>query len=224
MTHRPTRFRTSFHLKTLLALAALLPAGALLAQNTLTLTAQTVTGTESVIPDLTWSTLPTAASCAATGPGWTGSKAPMGHEVLPAVTTNATFTLTCSWPQDSQASLTWVNPTQNTDGTNYTNPQDIVIKYRPNSTTGLDNSPPPCTAPVVCVIVTPPTATSRVITGFTTAQTVNFIALARNTVGVMSNPSLTASKTFSGSGAQDVKSVSITVNARPNVITGLGVQ
>jgi hypothetical protein len=220
---RIQRFPALLTLSILAALAAISPSGAVLAQNSLTLTAVNTVGNESVIPDLTWSTLPTAASCAATGPGWTGSKAPMGHEVLPAITTNATFTLTCTWPQDSQATLSWINPTKNTDNSNYTNPQDTIIKYRANSTVGLDNSAPPCTAPVVCVIVTP-SATSRVITGFTTAQTVNFVAMARNTVGVISDPTMAVSKVFTGSGASDVKSISITVNAKPGVITGLGVQ
>ena len=206
----------------LVLLASLAPLAALAQPPTLTLTALTTTGAESVIPDLTWSTLPTASSCAATG-SWTGAKPTMGHETLAAVTQNATYTLTCLWPQDQTATLTWTNPTKNTDGSNYTNPQDTIIKYRAGSAV-FDNSPPPCVVPVTCVVVTPPSVTTRAITGFLTAQTVNFVAMARNTAGVVSDPSLSVSKAFTGSGAQDVRSVSITVNAKPAVVTGLGVQ
>lgn len=203
---------------TILALLLGLP---VLAQ-TLTFTAVSTVGNDSVVPDLTWSTTPTAQACTASGQ-WAGTKAALGHEVLPAVTTNATFTLVCSWAADSTATLTWINPTQNTNATSYTNAQDIIIKYRTGAGS-LDNTAPPCAAPVTCIVVTPPTTTTRVINGFTIAGTVNFIALARNTAGTVSAPSMMVSKTFTGIGGTDTRSVSITINATPNIVTDIAVQ
>lgn len=100
----------------LIAAALMLAAGPLLAQ-TLTFTAQTTTGAGSVVPVLTWSTTPAATSCTASGDtAWTGTKAASGTQTLAAITASKTYTLACSWPGDTQARLTWVAPTTNTDG------------------------------------------------------------------------------------------------------------
>lgn len=210
-------------LRTLTLLCALLVASLAAAQtNTLTFTAATTTGDGSVVPALTWSTTPAATGCNATGPAnWAGVKAAAGTVTLPAITVNATYVLTCTWSPDTIATLTWTNPTKNTDGSNYTNPQDLWLKYRYGAGT-LDVATS-CSAPVTCVVIIPPTSTMRSVTGFTTAGTVNFAMFARNTLGVVSDPSMVASKTFTGIGDMVTRSVAITVNPKPDIVTGLSV-
>lgn len=97
------------------------------AQNTITFTAEVTSGVETVIPDLTWSTAPPADDCTASG-DWSGSKGPSGNETLPAITGSATYNLSCDW-LDASATLTWTAPTQNTDGTPYTDPKGFKIYY-----------------------------------------------------------------------------------------------
>src|SRR5690606_27117813 len=101
----------------------------------------------------------------------------------------------------------WANPATNTDGSAYTNAKDIVIKYRAG--TGPLAADTPCAAPVTCVTVTPPTSTTRTITGFTTAQTVRFVAFARNQLDIMSAASNEATKTFTGIGESATRTVAI---------------
>lgn len=103
-------------MRRLLAIALLLAAGPLLAQ-TLTFTAQTTTGAGSVVPVLTWSTTPAAASCTASGTtDWTGSKAASGTQTLTAISSSQTYTMVCTWPGDTSARLSWTAPTQYTSG------------------------------------------------------------------------------------------------------------
>jgi hypothetical protein len=114
--------RSLIHAAAIIALgfAAALGASLSHAQTTptLTFTAQTTTGAGSVVPALTWSTTPAATSCTASGaPDWTGTKAASGTQNLTAITSSRTYTLACTWPGDTSARLTWVAPTQNTDGT-----------------------------------------------------------------------------------------------------------
>lgn len=88
--------------------------------------AQTVSLTPSlgtgagVIPVLTWSSTPAAASCTASG-DWTGAKAASGTQTLPAITTGKTYTITCSWPGDTTATLEWGAVTQNDNNSPITN-------------------------------------------------------------------------------------------------------
>jgi len=105
------------------------------AAPTLTFTAQTTTGNGSVVPILTWSTTPAATSCTASGDTtWTGTKAASGTATLSAVTSSKTYNLTCTWPADSSAVLTWVPPTQNTDNSPFTDPNGYNIHYGTSST------------------------------------------------------------------------------------------
>lgn len=208
-------------MKVLYSLILCLLSSVALAQPSFTFSASTTVGTESVVPVLTWSS--NSTGCTASGtPQWTGAKTPSGTQTLPAITQDATYQLTCTWAADNIATLTWTNPTTNTDGSAYTNAQDIQIKYR--STTGPLDADTACTAPVTCVVVTPPTSTTRTITGFNTAQTVRFVVVARNTAGVSSVASNEATKTFTGVGASESRTVAITVNARPNPVSSLSVQ
>lgn len=71
---------------------------------------------KTLVPKLTWSTTPAATSCTASG-DWTGTKAAANTETLPAVSAAKAYTLTCNWPGDTTATISWVPPTTNTDGT-----------------------------------------------------------------------------------------------------------
>ena len=97
------------------------------AQNTLTFTADVTSGVEEVVPVLTWDTTPLADACTALG-DWAGGKAPSGTETLPAITGSATYNIQCEW-LDASALLTWTAPTQNTDGTAYTDPKGFKVYY-----------------------------------------------------------------------------------------------
>lgn len=70
---------------------------------------------KTLVPKLTWSTAPAATSCAASG-DWSGAKAASGTETLAAVSASKAFTLTCNWPGDTTATISWTGPTLNTDG------------------------------------------------------------------------------------------------------------
>lgn len=97
----------------------------------------TTTGTDkkSVIPKLTWSTTPAATSCTASGAvDWTGAKSASGTATLAAVSTSVTYTLVCNWPGVTKASLTWIAPTQNTDGTPLTDLAGYRIDYGTSAT------------------------------------------------------------------------------------------
>lgn len=200
------------------------PTLAMAAGEVLNFTTATATGDVSVTPSFTWNTVPAAASCNAVGPtNWAGAKAPAGTQALPAINISTDYTLACTWPADSLATLSWVNPTLNTNGSAYTNPQDTVIKYGPSPQT-FTNSPPPCTAPVVCLVVADPTSTMRTITGFTSTAVIDFAVFARSTASVMSDPSMKASKTFSGTPLTVTRTITITVNPKPSPVTGVSVQ
>lgn len=83
---------------------------------------------KTVVPKLTWSTTPAATSCAASN-GWTGTKAASGTETLAAVSSSKVYTLTCTWPGDTTAKVSWTAPTTNTDGSAYTDGAGYRIQY-----------------------------------------------------------------------------------------------
>lgn len=97
------------------------------AQNIIQFTADVTTGVETVVPVLTWDTIPLADDCVASG-DWSGSKGAAGTETLPAISGSATYNIQCDW-LDSSALLTWTIPTQNTDGTAYTDPKGFRVYY-----------------------------------------------------------------------------------------------
>lgn len=91
------------------------------AQQSISLTADALSGLEVLTPVLTWSTAPAADSCTASG-GWFGAKGPAGTEILPSITVNTTYSLSCDWI-DTRIELGWTAPINNTDGTPYIDPQ-----------------------------------------------------------------------------------------------------
>lgn len=107
-------------MKRLLLLAALALSAPIYSQ-TVTLTPSVTSGVGSISTTLTWSTTPAAQSCVASGhTSWTGDKAVSGTLALPAIALSGTYTLTlaCTWPgSSSSATVNWIQPTANTDGT-----------------------------------------------------------------------------------------------------------
>jgi len=95
------------------------------------MTLSTETSADGMLtPTLTWET--SAANCIASGDAeWEGPKASAGTQTLsPAPTTQPrAFALICSTAEDSQALLTWIPPTQNTDGTTLTNLAGYRLYY-----------------------------------------------------------------------------------------------
>ena len=181
----------------LLAVLLWLPAAA---QNTITFTAETTTGVETVTPVLTWDTQPLADECTASG-DWSGNKGGAGTETLAPITSGATYNLTCTWT-DAAATLSWTAPTENTDGTPYTDPDGYWLYY------GQDQGGPyPLNERV-----TDPDQTSLVIQPLTPGIWY-FVATAINQNGIESDFSGEAQKVIGDISAQE--SVGITVNPKP---------
>lgn len=110
--------------------------------GTVTLTATPTSGKASVPVTLTWSTTPAAASCAGSGgsnggaQGWSGTLPASGSYTVPvALITTQTYTVTCTW-SDNTTTLTWVPPTQNTDGSPLTDLTSYNVYEGPTSPPG----------------------------------------------------------------------------------------
>lgn len=209
-------------MKKYLLLSILLTSQAL-AQNTITFSTSTTTGDASVTPVLTWSTSPAAQSCTASGASnWAGAKAASGTQTLPAITSDATYNLACVWPGDSIATFSWVNPTQNSNGSAYTDPKNIRIKYtfNPSLTAGVN-----CSSSEVCIDVpqTPTPTTIRTVTGISQTGTLRARFFAQNQRDVFSGESNVATKVFTGNVTVN-RSVGITVNPVPNAPTNGAVE
>jgi hypothetical protein len=170
------------------------------AQNTITFTAEVTSGVETVVPVLTWDTTPLADDCVASG-DWTGSKGPSGTETLPAISSGATYNITCEWFDDA-ATLTWTAPTQNTDGTPLTDLDGFKIKW--GQTLG---GPYPSE-----VDIADETATSAVIQPLASGNWF-FVSTAYNALGVESDNSNEAMKNLGLVSVVD--SIGITVNPKP---------
>jgi hypothetical protein len=175
----------------------LVVAGAAHAQSAgvVTLRANSTSATASLVPVLTWSTNPTATSCRASG-GWSGTKAAAGTATLPAINANTNYTLTCSWGTGS-STVSWVAPTQNTNGTPLTNLAGFRVYYGTSASSLTQSS-----------TVNNVAARSATI-GSLTPGTWYFKVRALNTAQVESNDSNVASKTVAGATA--AKTVNITI-------------
>lgn len=164
-------------------------------------------------PVATWSA-EGATSCVASGL-WSGDKGATGTETLDPLTDSGGYTLECAFAGDSLAELTWTNPTQNTDGTPYDNPQDTVLIWSQGSLEGM-----------TCEDVGEVESTTRpgdqvmhTVTGLD-AGTWNFGAFARNDMGLCSAMSVSASKMITGE-----VTVSDTISVKvPGVIDAFTVQ
>lgn len=195
--------------------------------QTLTFTASTTTGAGSVTTTLTWSTTPSASSCTAAGhASWTGSKAASGTQTLPALTNSGTYNLTmdCTWPGNTSATINWIAPTQNTDGSALAKcataqstgtclaGYHVFRRLNTQDMTGAEMTP-----------VEDPQATSKSFTNLVpgthwfTLEAVN----GNGTPSDLATPYV--SKVISASQTVN-RSVTITVNPKPASPTGLAVQ
>jgi hypothetical protein len=170
------------------------------AQNIISFTAEVTSGVETVVPVLTWDTTPLADDCVASG-DWSGSKGPSGTETLPAITSSATYNITCEW-LDESATLTWTAPTQNTDGTPLTDLAGFKIYYGINGGGPYDG----------VVDIPDPAATAHVIQPLGSGAWF-FVSTAYNAIGTESDFSNEVMKILGLSSG--VESVGITVNPKP---------
>ena len=178
----------------------------------------------SLTTSLTWSTTPAATSCTASGsPSWTGAKAASGTQALPPINMSGTYNLSllCTWPGDSTATLSWVAPTTNTDGTALAKCADQVVTgsclrgYSVNRDTASGVLPD-------VVAVNDRNALGYVWTGLA-AGTHYFTLQAVNGNGVMSSPTGEVSKVIAATQTRS-SSVTLTVNPMPAVPGGFTVQ
>lgn len=179
------------------------------AQNTITFTAEVTSGVETVIPVLTWDTSPLADSCFASG-DWSGSKGPAGTETLPAISGSATYNIECEWVSSS-ALLTWTAPTQNTDGTPYTDPKGFKLYYDQTQGGPYEN----------IIDLQDPNATTHIVSPLIPG-TWFFTSTAYNQLDVESDKSNEASKIVGTD--SETESVGITVNPKPASPVNLTVQ
>lgn len=208
----------------------LLPFSAVLAQTpSVTFSASTTTGDGTLTTDLTWSSTPAlpGTPCAASGlaPQWQGAKAASGTLTGLTISTSGTLnlTLTCTFPADTSLTVNWTNPTQNTDGSPLTNLSNVRIKY---GFVGAISSNPAAAAGETMVDVaqtpTPTTTLTRTITG---TGTLHVAGLAQNSQGVWSSLTMPdATKVFTGSANPIQKTVTLTINPKPNTLPTLTIQ
>jgi hypothetical protein len=186
------RFTHGFVLLPLLVIGSLAHAQT---AGTINFTANKTSATGSLAPVLTWSTTPVASSCTASG-AWSGTKFASGTETLASITASKSYTLTCAWGNGS-ATLSWVAPKQNTDGSSITNLKGFKIVYG-TSATALNNSQS----------VDSPTATSATVSALGTG-TWYFAVRAVNTSGAESSNSAVVQRAISAATA--AKTVNITI-------------
>lgn len=179
------------------------------AQNIISFTAEVTSGVETVVPVLTWDTTPLADSCFASG-DWTGSKGSSGTETLPAISGSATYNIECEWVSSS-ALLTWTLPTQNTDGTPYTDPKGVKIYYDQTQGGPYEN----------IIDLQDPNVTTHVVSPLIPG-TWFFTSTAYNQLDVESDKSNEASKVVGTD--SETESVGITVNPKPASPVNLTVQ
>lgn len=165
---------------------------------------------------LTWSTVPVATSCTAGGTptAWTGAKQPSGSFVLPTITHSGTYTptLTCVWSAVSTLQLTWVPPTQNTDGTTLADLASYNVYY------GQGTNPS---------LLTTKVSVAKTITTWTSSPLAPGVwsgyVTAMNASGAESANSNIASKTIAAS-TNDTESITLTVNPIPNAPSSVTAQ
>ena len=108
-------------------LLLLLPMSAVAQTIPVTLDVQPRTFTLPQTLTVTWNAPAPAVNCTASG-GWSGAKGTSGTEQVAGALGTVAFNLTCAGATPT-VTVTWVNPTKNIDGTNYTNPKHVEV-YR----------------------------------------------------------------------------------------------
>lgn len=212
----------------LTCILALIPS-LLLAQSTVTLTPSITSGDGTLVTNLSWSTnppltgTPCTASSVPTTTQWSGAKAGSGSQTGLTFTADQRLTLVCTFPGDSIATFTWVNPTQNTNATPYTNPKLVRLKYTFNNILTTNPALTATGESHVDVIQTPTPATMRTVTGITSTGTMQANAYAQNTNDAWSSVSNAAMKVFTGNVAV-TQQVDLIVRSVPNVVSGVSIQ
>ena len=169
----------------------------------------TSSGIESVIPEATWSTSPSADSCVASG-DWSGEKGASGNEMLPEIFSSANYALTCTWQGQESVTLTWTAPTQNTDGTPLTTLTGYAL-YR-----GTQSGEYPDRIPV------PDASATSYVDGPLPAGTYYYVATAVTEGDIESDYSNEAMKVLEGAGDTATVARQISINPKPNPPAGLG--
>jgi len=193
----------------LLAALLILIATVASAAPTVTLTASPTSGISPLNVTLSWSSTG-AAVCSASG-GWTGAKALSGSETVTGLKVDTTFSMLCS-AADGSATLTWIPPTQNTDGS-------TIVATGRGALAGFkvyDGTSPGSLA-----------FTADVVGGGMTTYTVNgltaatwyFAVTAYNNVPVESDKTLPVSKVVSIPAT--TATANVTVNVKPNPPTNV---
>lgn len=201
----------------LVRLAALLTfaigAAPLFAQNAMDLN---VDMTDPLAPKATWTATPaTAVTCTASG-SWSGNKAASGTETLPAIRASSMWALQCTWPGETQATVTWVNATTNDDGSPYTNPGVTRLAWTSGSNIASFDCLRPTSPPAgISTTDRPAGQTMHTITGLA-AGTWTFRAFSVNTLGLCSVASNNATKTLAPSASLS-DSVSVKVPGAPQI-------
>jgi len=181
----------------------------------ITFSAAVTSGVNTVTPALTWSTSPVADSCTASGASdWSGPKAAQGSVTLNPISSSVNYSLACTW-KGGQATLTWVNATKNTDGSDYTNPLTTRIYYGRAADT-LDKT--------IDIPLPSPPLNSRIMTSLSPEGMWYFAVATVNSDGKPSDKSNVAGKYVLASDVNVTQVVGITVYKQPAAPTGLTVQ
>lgn len=190
----------------------LLPLAALAAEPaepSITFGASVTSGNGQLATRLTWSTAPAATSCTASGhPAWSGTKQASGSHDMPAITLSGTYTLTlsCTWPGDTTARLSWSAPTQYTDGSAIPAGELAQFRYRIHRGTSANSLTP------LANTIQHPT-TQHDVTGLS-AGTHYFAVSALTGTGIESALSAVGSKTVVTTQTRQ-SAVTLTVNPVP---------
>jgi hypothetical protein len=119
---------------------------------TVNLTGSPLTGTCGYSSNLSWTA--TGASVCTKSGAWSGNGGASGSESVVVNSATSTYTLTCSSNTDSRT-LTWINPTQNVDGTAVTLSGNEV--WHAASAANIESANPP--------IILTPAKTTYVLAG-----------------------------------------------------------
>ena len=171
------------------------------AAGTITFSANKTSATGSLTPVLTWSTSPVATSCAAGG-AWSGTKFASGSETVATITSSKSYTLTCTWGNGA-ATIAWIKPTTNSDGSALTDLTGYKILFG-TSSSALNQS----------MMVNDANATSATVPALA-AGTWYFAVRSLNSKQVESVNSNVAQKSITGTSAAKTVSISITSSTTP---------
>jgi len=196
--------RLEFAFLALLLFALLFAFGAAQAASPVTFGASVTNANGELSTVLTWDA-PGASACVGSGhKNWNGDKLASGTQQLPTIALSGTYplTLTCSFPGDTTAKVSWVPPTKNTDGSALTNLAGYRIVYgtAPGALTQVE-------------AIDNPAVASRNINDLAPG-TWYFAVKAVNALGVESSLSNVASKVITAAYSESA-SVSLTVNPVP---------